>query len=163
MPTRSFTARYKQGVLFVSLPAIAASPLIGLAVFMLAPSPIAAAAASVLSIVLATMFLSARKRARPALTLSETGAEIDGLTVLDWTALERVRILPPYRENQAPGLELRFTKRPGWPQGFRPVAPSPLWRPLESGLFLRLWLLEDTPETIADAFNYFIRQRDAGA
>jgi hypothetical protein len=163
MNARFFTARYKDSVLFVSLPALIGAPVVAVAAFWAIKSLPGALAAAALSILLTTLATSAMKRARPALKLSEDGILIDGLTLLDWSALERVRILPPFRETQPPGLELRFTERPGWPKGFKAIGPSPLWRPLESGLFLRLGLLEDAPETVAEAFNYFIRRRAVDA
>jgi hypothetical protein len=163
MTGRTFTARYRKSVLFVSLPVLAAAAVVAVAVWLALHNFTAALAAAGLALLSATMLVSAQKRARPALLLSEYGVEIDGLTILPWKMVGQVRVHESQSEDSdaPPGLVLRFAQRQGWPKDVRATGPSPLWRPLEGGLFLRAALLEDAPDTIADAFNFFLRQRGA--
>lgn len=161
MKRRTFTARYKPSVMFVSAPALVAAPLVAIAVYVALNSLPGALAAGSLSVILATVLSSAHRRARPALLLSQDGVSIEGLTPVAWSALDRVRLLQPFLPSQAPALELRFTREDGWPTGVRAVSVSPLWRPLKDGLFLRVGLLEDAPEAIKDAFEHFLKQRGA--
>jgi hypothetical protein len=87
---------------------------------------------------------------RPALTLSDSGVEIDGVPELLWSLVAQVEM-----RGVGPRAMLAIRLK-------RPLARArltALWRPEnERTLLLRLWLLEDNPHEIEAAFRYFIER-----
>lgn len=146
---RVFVSRYRPSVMFAPRPGFLFLPLVFLPGMALFKNVVMAALVAALVFVVATWLRSNARRNTPALQLSFASARIEGLGDLVWGDIASLREATD--ERGKPALEITLRNAP------TRVTPSPLWRPAAPRtILLRTALLEDSPETIRDAFDFFM-------
>jgi hypothetical protein len=152
---RIFASRYRNGVFFLSGPALIIAPLLVIPGVAMLKSLFLAAMAAIGSLVLSSILWTWARRRAPALILSREGLSIDGLPTIPWRAIANVR-----RTGQTGGIEVRLVEPPSRERGpFADQRPTvtPVWRMNPPNtIVLRAELLEDAIAEIESAFRYFL-------
>jgi hypothetical protein len=117
---RVFASRYRNGVFFLSGPALIVAPLLIIPGLALLKSLLLAALAALGSLVLSSILWTWARRRAPALVLSRDGVSIDGLPTIPWRAIANVR-----RTGQTGGLEVRLIDAPSPERGHPRLAHGP--------------------------------------
>jgi hypothetical protein len=149
MSNRVFTSRYRAGVFFSPGRGLLIVPFLFLPGMTLFKSALVAGVFALAAFIGATWFWTRRRKASPALVLSDSGAMIDGLPQLEWRQIVSVRRHDGRLDR--PQLEISLATP------IKGARASPLFELLGSNrLLLRAYLLADRLEEVEDAFNFFL-------
>lgn len=151
---RVFSSRYRRGVLLAPKAGCLLAPVLVLPGALLLQNILLGIGVAFATLIVSAWIFTARRRMRPALSLSAQGMRLDGLPLIAWSDVMSVRRDPDSRAE--PALLIRLRRFPAKPGAI--ITPAPLWRLPESDtLRLRVSLLEDAPGDVEEAFRVFLR------
>lgn len=148
---RVFVSHYRPSVFFAPRPGLLFLPLVFIPGLGLFKNALVAGLVALVAFAVATYLRSNARRRTPALQLSFVSARIEGLGDIIWNDIASIRRAED--ERGKPAIEISLRKAPAR------VTPSPLWRPAAARtILLRTALLQDSPETIEEAFAFFMNK-----